>query len=209
MTEHPLGLQESLDPMWDLNPFLFVCEIHNYNTHSSQEVRLVQPSASRNLSTTTTTSAAHRRSPSKVLCPLTALHSCSTMCEVFGPLFILAEERHVYSKNCRSSILSKPRWVFFLPPEKNFKDTKVSTGEGWTEQPPWFLPSITKWQGQLKIHCINLWAKLINGKLPPFTRFWQKRGALYCIRQRCNFEFCHHLPFHLRRKNKKKVSTRL
>jgi hypothetical protein len=113
MTEHPLGLQESLDPMWDLNPFLFVCEIHNYNTHSSQEVRLVQPSASRNLSTTTTTttttSAAHRRSPSKVLCPLTALHSCSTMCEVFGPLFILAEERHVYSKNCRSSILSKPR----------------------------------------------------------------------------------------------------
>lgn len=202
MTEHPLGLQESLDPMWDLNPFLFVCEIHNYNTHSSQEVRLVQPSASRNLSTTTT-SAAHRRSPSKVLCPLTALHSCSTMWSLWSFVYFGR------GKTCLQQELQKQHFVqaslsFFLPPEKNFKDTKVSTGEGWTEQPPWFLPSITKWQGQLKIHCINLWAKLINGKLPPFTRFWQKRGALYCIRQRCNFEFCHHLPFHLRRKNKKK-----
>lgn len=143
MTEHPLGLQESLDPMWDLNPFLFVCEIHNYNTHSSQEVRLVQPSASRNLSTTTT-SAAHRRSPSKVLCPLTALHSCSTMWSLWSFVYFGR------GKTCLQQELQKQHFVqaslsFFLPPEKNFKDTKVSTGEGWTEQPPWLPSSITKW----------------------------------------------------------------
>lgn len=103
MTEHPLGLQESLDPMWDLNPFLFVCEIHNYNTHSSQEVRLVQPSASRNLSTTT--SAAHRRSPSKVLCPLTALHSCSTMWSLWSFVYFGR------GKTCLQQELQKQHFV--------------------------------------------------------------------------------------------------